>query len=61
MLNVSERDLTLGQEIKYERVVREYKLLDVDGLREITMKNKIQYRKDKKKWERNEEESNGYG
>ena len=61
LLNVSESELVLGREIKYKRVVREYKILDVDGLREITMKNKIQYRKDKKKWERNEKEGNGYG
>jgi len=25
------------------------------------MKNKIQYRKDKKKWRKNEKEGNGYG
>lgn len=61
LINVSEKDLVFGREIKYKRIVREYKILDVDGLRKITMKNKVQYRKDKKKWERNEKESNGYG
>jgi len=61
LLNVSEREMILGKEIKYKRVVREFKILDVDGLREITTKNKMQYRKDKKKWERDEKEGNGYG
>jgi len=42
--------------MKYKRVVREF-----DGLREITMKNKMQYRRDKNKFERGEKESNGYG
>ncbi len=61
LIHVSERDLILGREVTYKRIVREYKLLDADGLREITMKNKKQYRKDKKKWENNEKQSNGYG
>jgi len=61
LIHVSEKDIVLGREVKYKRIVREYKILDVDGLREITMKNKVQYRKDKKKWERNEKEGNGYG
>ncbi len=60
-LNVSEKDMVLGGELKYKRIVKEYKLLEVDELREITMKNKIQFRKDRKKWERNEKERNGYG
>ena len=61
LIHVSERNLILGREMKYKRIVREYKLLNVDGLREITMKNIVQYRKDKKRWERNEKEGNGYG
>ena len=64
LIHVSERDLILGLEIKYKRVLREYKLLNVDGLREIAMKNiknKIQYKKDKKNWERIEKQGNGYG
>ena len=61
LINVSEKDIVFGREIKYKRVVREYKLLDVYGLRKITMKNIVQYRKDKKKWERDEKEGNGYG
>jgi len=61
LLKVSETQLILGREMKYKQLVREFKLLDVEGLREITMKNKVQYRKDKKKWGRNEKEGNGYG
>jgi len=61
LINISEKDIVFGREMKYKRVVREYKLLDVDGLREITMKNKVQYRKDKKKRYKDEKESNGYG
>lgn len=61
LINLSEKDIVFGREIKYKRIVREYKLLDVDGLRELTMKNKIQYRKDKKKWEGNNKQGNGYG
>jgi len=61
MLNVSETEMVLGREMKYKRVERKYKILDIEDLREITMRNKIQYRKDKKKWERNEKEGNGYG
>jgi len=47
--------------MKYKRIVREYKFLDIDGLREIAMKNKIQYRKDKKIWEKDIKQRNGYG
>ena len=61
IIQVSEINLIFGHEIKYKRVLREYKLLDVNGLREITMKNKTQYRRDKKKWKMEEKESNGYG
>jgi len=61
LINLSENDIVFGREIKYKRVVREYKLVDVDGLREVTMKNKIQYRKDKKKWGENNKQGNGYG
>ena len=61
LINVSEKDIIFGREIKYKRIVREYKLVDVYGLRKITMKNKMQYRKNKKIWERNEKEGNGYG
>ena len=61
LITLSEKDILFGREIKYKRVVREYKLLDVDGLREITIKNKIQYRKDKKKWGENNKQGNGYG
>ena len=61
LIHVSEKHLTLGKEMKYKRVVREFKLLDVDGLREVIMKNKMQYKKDKKKRERDKKEGNGYG
>ena len=61
LLNFSENDLTLGKEMKYKRITREYKLLNVEGLREVTMKNRIQYRKDKKIWEKNNKQGNGYG
>jgi len=61
LLNVSDSELVLGGEIKYRQIVKEYRILDVGGLREVTMKNKMQYRKDKKKLDKNEKEGNGYG
>lgn len=48
LINVSEKDIELGKEIKYKRIVREYKLLDVEGLRRITIKNKMKYRAEKR-------------
>ena len=61
LIHVSEKDIVLGREVKYKRIVREYRILDIDGLQERTMKNKVQYRKDKKKLERFEKQGNGYG
>ena len=62
LINISEKDIELGTEIKYKRIVREYKLLDVEGLRRITMKNKIKYRIDKKKLKQQTPTAgNGYG
>ena len=61
LIKLSENDLALGKEMKYKRITREYKLLNVEGLQEITMKNRIQYRKDKKIWEKNNKQGNGFG
>ena len=61
LIHVSEKDIVLGGEVRYKRIVRDYKILDVNGLRRITMNNKIQYRNDKKKWEGNNKQGNGYG
>lgn len=49
LINISEKDIELGREIKYKRIVREYKLLDVEGLRRITMRNKMKYRAEKRR------------
>jgi hypothetical protein len=62
LLNVSDSEMVLGREIKYVQIVREFKLLYVEGLREVTIKNKMQYRKDRrKKKDNNIKEGNGYG
>ena len=42
-------------------VIGEYKLLDVDGLRKISLKNKMQYRKEKISREKKGKQGNGYG
>ncbi|MFX1383124.1 MAG: hypothetical protein ACFFBP_11840 [Promethearchaeota archaeon] len=60
-LHVSEREIKLGTEIKYKRIVREYKILNLEGLREATLKNKIRFRKDRDRRERNLEEGSEYG
>ncbi|MFW9969697.1 MAG: hypothetical protein ACFFDF_05810 [Candidatus Odinarchaeota archaeon] len=61
LINVSERSIVFGKEMKYTQIVREYELLDVNGLRELIMKNKIQYRKDKNKCGENYKQGNEYG
>jgi len=62
LINVSEKEMELGKEIKYKRIVREYKLLDVDGLRRITMRNKMKYRAEKRKLKQiSITAGNGYG
>lgn len=48
LIDISEKDIELGREVKYKRIVREFKLLDVDGLRRITMRNKMKYRAEKR-------------
>jgi len=61
LINISEQDIVFGREMKYKRVVKKYKLLNVDGLRKLTKKNKIQYRKDKINREGNNKQGNEYG
>ncbi len=61
LLNVSENYIVLGSEMKYKRIIREYKFLNIEWLRQITMKNRIQYKKDRKKWEKDNKQGNGYG
>ena len=60
-LNVSEKDIELGGEIKYKRIVRGYKLINIEGLRKITTINKMRYRKDKQISEKNTNAGSEYG
>lgn len=62
LINISEKDIELGKEIKYKRIVREYRLLDVEDLRRITMKNRMKYRAEKRKLKQlSITTGNGYG
>ncbi|MFX1392650.1 MAG: hypothetical protein ACFFAH_03665 [Promethearchaeota archaeon] len=60
-LEVVEQDLKLGKKVMAKKIVREYRIKDIDGLRRIVKENHRRYREDKKKWNQNKKESNGYG
>lgn len=60
-LEVVEQDLKLGKMVMCKKIVREYKIKNIDGLRRIVKKNHRRYQEDKKKWKQNKKESNGYG
>lgn len=61
-LEVSEKDLKLGQEIRYLTTKRRYKIKSLASLRETVQKNKRKYKEDVKKFaEQKQKEGNGYG
>jgi len=53
--------MKLGEEIKYKKIVRTYKLINIEGLKRITSINKIRYRKDNQILEKNINAGNKYG
>jgi len=61
-VELSERDIELGIDILYKRVLRSYRINGIAELREIVRENKRKYGRDKIRSNREIlKESNGYG
>ena len=61
-VELSERDIEVGTDILYKRVLRSYRINDVAELREIVRVNKRRYERDRLKYTRTiQKEANGYG
>ena len=61
-IEVSEKDIVLGNEIFYARIEVEFELRKVEELRRLATINKMRYRKEKRKIECEIlKEGNGYG
>jgi hypothetical protein len=61
-VELSERDIELGIDILYKRVLRSYRINGITELREIVRENKRKYGRDKMRSNKERlKESNGYG
>ena len=61
-VELSERDIELGTDILYKRVLRSYRINGIAELREIVRENKRRYERDRLKYTRTiQKEANGYG
>ena len=61
-VELAERDIEVGTDILYKRVLRSYRINDVAELREIVRVNKRRYERDRLKYTRTiQKEANGYG
>ena len=61
-VELSERDIELGTDILYKRVLRSYQINGIAELREIVRENQRRYEHDRLKYARIiQKEANGYG
>ena len=61
IIEKSKKKRDIGKTYIYTIIKREFKILDVQGLRKVTQLNMIRFREDQKNWNKTQKMGNGYG